>query len=59
MKTAYERAQLNITVFDAEQDVIITSGTSDTPVQPVVTMKREKENAYRVFGDFNAPRQWF
>ena len=58
MKALYERENLIITAFDAE-DVITTSSDSPTPF----TLKREIENVYRTFGSLNdandAPGSWF
>ena len=54
MKPVYERTNLIITEFDAE-DVITTSGETPAPVTRSVP-----ENAYGSFGSFDlSPGSWF
>ncbi len=53
MKPEYERTDLIITEFDAE-DVISTSGIVTPEPQ-----RREIENSYRSFNSFGAPGPWF
>ena len=59
MKSVYERENLSITEFNTE-DVIVTSGETPTPEQPVTTLKRELENRYFTFSSLNdPPGDWF
>ena len=56
MKTIYERTNLIITAFDAE-DVITTS--AQTPPGPEQVLSK-RENAYGSFGSFDqSPGSWF
>ena len=57
MKSEYKRENLTITEFDTK-DVITTSGETPAEEEPQFT-RREKENVYRSFTDFNSPGSWF
>ena len=62
MKSVYERTNLIITEFDAE-DVIVTSGESPidpTPTEPPLPTLSKRENRYGSFSSFDkTPGSWF
>lgn len=59
MKPVYQRENLRLTEFDAE-DVIVTSGLLPTDPTSPEDIAFERENAYGSFQSFNqAPGSWF